>query len=232
MRSVSTIVRAAATPARRIVVAQQAVRCLHASAPVLSAKNPGPAEQKNRAEFAAFKVPEGADPATLFKGANGEKVYSPKVKKLVDELMGLTLLDAVDFRDLMMQKMGKQAPDVMFPGFGIYPYNPNMVMTAMPAGGAAGAPAAGAAEAAAPAPAEAPKKEEKTHVDIKLKGFDAKNKIKVIKEIRGVTNLGLKEAKELVEGAPCTILEKVKKEDAAAMIEKLKAETGAEFELV
>jgi ribosomal protein L7/L12 len=40
------------------------------------------------------------------------------------------------------------------------------------------------------------------------------------------------QAKDLVEGAPCTILQKVKKEDAAKMIEKLKAETGAEFELV
>lgn len=68
--------------------------------------------------------------------------------------------------------------------------------------------------------------------DIKLKTFDQKNKIKVIKEVRGVTSLGLKEAKELVEGAPCTILQKVKKEEAAKIIEKLKAETGAEFELI
>lgn len=44
--------------------------------------------------------------------------------------------------------------------------------------------------------------EEKTIFDLKLVGFDAKAKIKVIKEIRGVTSLGLKEAKELVEGAP------------------------------
>ena len=68
--------------------------------------------------------------------------------------------------------------------------------------------------------------------DIKLKSFDAKNKIKVIKEVRGVTNLGLKEAKDLVESAPCTLLTKVKKEDAAKIIEKLKVETGAELELV
>jgi large subunit ribosomal protein L7/L12 len=45
-------------------------------------------------------------------------------------------------------------------------------------------------------------KEEKTVFDLKLEGFDAKAKIKVIKEIRAVTGLGLKEAKELVEGAP------------------------------
>lgn len=69
-------------------------------------------------------------------------------------------------------------------------------------------------------------------MDIRLKAFDQKNKIKVIKEIRAVTNLGLKEAKDLVEGAPCTVQEKVKREDALKIIEKLKAETGAEFELV
>jgi large subunit ribosomal protein L7/L12 len=48
-------------------------------------------------------------------------------------------------------------------------------------------------------------KEEKTAFDLKLEGFDAKAKIKVIKEIRALTGLGLKEAKELVEGAPVSI---------------------------
>ena len=65
----------------------------------------------------------------------------------------------------------------------------------------------------------------------KLKAFDAKNKIKVIKEVRGVTSLGLKEAKDLVEAAPCIILAKVKVEDAAKIIEKLKAETGGDFSM-
>lgn len=100
----------------------------------------------------------------------------------------------------------------------------------MAAAGGAGAPAAGGKPAAAPA--AAPPKEEKTHVDIKLKAFAAANKIKVIKEVRAVTNLGLKEAKELVEALPATVLTKVKKEDAVKIIEKLKAETGAELELV
>jgi len=69
-----------------------------------------------------------------------------------------------------------------------------------------------------------PSLQAKTHCDIKLKSFDAKNKIKVIKEVRGVTSLGLKEAKDLVEAAPCIILAKVKVEEAAKIIEKLKAE--------
>ena len=66
----------------------------------------------------------------------------------------------------------------------------------LPFGGVA-APSAASAAPAAAAPAAAavpePKKDEKTHFDIKLKTFDQKNKIKVIKEVRGVTNLGLKE---------------------------------------
>ena len=64
----------------------------------------------------------------------------------------------------------------------------------------AGGPAT-AAPAAAPA-AEAPKVEEKTEFDVKLAGFDAAAKIKVIKEVRAITSLGLKEAKELVSPFP------------------------------
>ena len=57
---------------------------------------------------------------------------------------------------------------------------------------------AGAAQAAAPAAAEPVKEPEKTEFDVKLEGFDAAAKIKVIKEVRVITELGLKEAKELV----------------------------------
>ena len=66
-------------------------------------------------------------------------------------------------------------------------------------------------------------KEEKTAFDLKLEGFDAKSKIKVIKEIRTVTGLGLKEAKELVEGAPTTIKKDIKMEEAEELKAKLEA---------
>lgn len=79
-----------------------------------------------------------------------------------------------------------------------------------------GAPAA--AEAAAPA-------EEKTDFNIKLDGFDAASKIKVIKEVRAITDLGLKEAKELVEGAPAVLRKGVKKEEAEQIKAKLEAGT-------
>lgn len=77
------------------------------------------------------------------------------------------------------------------------------------------APAAGAAEA-----------EEKTEFDVVLEGF-GDNKIQVIKAVRELTNLGLKGAKEVVEGAPKAVLEGAKKEDAEAAKEKLEAAGAA-----
>lgn len=73
-------------------------------------------------------------------------------------------------------------------------------------------------------------KEEKTQFDVKLASFDAKQKIKVIKEIRAITGLGLKEAKELVENAPSVLKKDLKKEDAEALVAQLEA-IGAVAEL-
>ena len=84
--------------------------------------------------------------------------------------------------------------------------------------------AAPAAVVAAAAPAEAA--EEKTEFDVVLEGF-GDNKIQVIKVVRELTSLGLKEAKEVVEGAPKAVLEGVKKEDAEAAKEKLEAAGAA-----
>ena len=87
-----------------------------------------------------------------------------------------------------------------------------------------------AVAAAAPAAAAAAPAEEKTEFDVILAGFEDSKKIAVIKEIRGITNLGLKEAKDLVEGAPKTIKEAVSKDEA----EKIKATlegAGAKIEI-
>ena len=96
--------------------------------------------------------------------------------------------------------------------FGVSAAAPVMVGGAMPAGGDAG----GAAE-------------EKTDFTVTLNSFGSE-KIKVIKVVREITSLGLKEAKELVEGAPKPISEGVSKEDADSAAEKLK-EAGAEVEV-
>ncbi len=86
--------------------------------------------------------------------------------------------------------------------------------------------AAPAAVVAGPAAGAAPAEEEKTEFDVVLEGF-GDNKIQVIKVVRELTSLGLKEAKEVVEGAPKAVLEGVKKEDAEAAKEKLEAAGAA-----
>ncbi len=67
------------------------------------------------------------------------------------------------------------------------------------------------------------KKEEKTNFDIELAGFDAKSKIKVIKEVRSLFSLGLKEAKDMVEGSPVWIKKDTMKEEAEEIKEKLES---------
>ena len=88
---------------------------------------------------------------------------------------------------------------------------------------------AAAPVAVAGAAAAAPAAEEKTEFDVVLKSFGAK-KLDVIKVVRELTGLGLKEAKELVEGAPKTVKEGASKEDAEAIKAKLTA-AGAEVEI-
>lgn len=92
-------------------------------------------------------------------------------------------------------------------------------------GVSAAAPVAVAGAAAAGAPAA----EEKTEFDVVLKSFGAK-KLDVIKAVREITDLGLKEAKDLVEGAPKNVKEGASKEDAEEIKKKLE-EAGAEVEL-
>ena len=92
-----------------------------------------------------------------------------------------------------------------------------------------GVSAAPVAVAGAAAPAAAAAEEEKTEFDVVLKNFGG-NKLAVIKVVREITGLGMKEAKELVEGAPKTLKEGVSKADAEA-IQKQLSEAGAEVEI-
>ncbi len=120
---------------------------------------------------------------------------------LVDQLSGLTVLEVADLVKALEDKWG--------------------VSAAAPAAVAVAAPGAGGGEAAA---------EEKAEFDVILKG-DGGQKIQVIKAVReAVSGLGLADAKKLVEGAPCPVLEGASKEDAEAAKEKLEA-AGAEIEL-
>ncbi len=94
-------------------------------------------------------------------------------------------------------------------------------------GVSAAAPVAVAAVAAAPAEAAA---EEASEVNVILASVPADKKIAVLKEVRGITGLGLKEAKDLVDGAPKAVKEGVKKEEAEAIKKQLEA-AGATVEI-
>jgi large subunit ribosomal protein L7/L12 len=121
------------------------------------------------------------------------------LEKIVDELSGLTVLEAAELAKLLEEKWGVSAAAAV----------------AVAAGG-------GAAAAAAPV-------EEQTEFTVVLAAVGDK-KIEVIKEVRAITGLGLKEAKDLVEGAPKPVKESVSKEEA----EKVKAQlekAGAKVEL-
>ena len=120
--------------------------------------------------------------------------YSAGAKDLGDKIVGLTLKEAKELSDYLENEHGIKAAA----GGG--------VMMAAPAGDGGG-----------DAPAE-----EQTEFDVILESFGEK-KIGVIKEVRALTGLGLKEAKELVEGVPGKVKEGVSKEDAEAAKEKLEA---------
>ncbi len=94
----------------------------------------------------------------------------------------------------------------------------------------AAAPVAVAAAPGAAAGAAAPAAEEKTEFTVTLKEYPADKKVSVIKVIRELTGLGLKEAKDLVEGAPSTVKEAVAKADSEAMKKKLE-DVGAKVEI-
>lgn len=133
---------------------------------------------------------------------------SERVMRLADDICGLTLLEVNDLSEVLKKRLG--ISDMAMMPMGGMP---------MPAGGL---PAAGAAGGEAAAPAA----EEQTEFTVKLESFDKAQKIKVIKEVRAVTELGLKEAKDLVEGAPAVLKKGLKKEDAEAIKEKLAAVGG------
>jgi large subunit ribosomal protein L7/L12 len=122
------------------------------------------------------------------------------LEQLVEDLSGLTVLEAAELSKLLEEKWG--------------------VSAAAPVAVAAAAPGAGAAAEAA---------EEKDEFDVILAAAGDK-KINVIKEVRTITGLGLKEAKDLVEGAPKSVKDGVKKDEAEAIKKKLE-EAGATVEL-
>jgi large subunit ribosomal protein L7/L12 len=133
--------------------------------------------------------------------SNKDRRFFPMadIQRITDEIVNLSLLEARDLLKSLEEKLGIKAAAPM-------------VMTAVPMAGAAGG-------------AEVAPAEEKTEFDVVLTGFGDK-KIQVIKVVRELTGLGLKEAKDLVEGVPKPVKEAVSKDEAAAMKKKLEDAGG------
>ena len=129
---------------------------------------------------------------------------SEKITKIIDAVTELSVLELKELIDTYCEEFGVSA-----------------VAAAAPAAGGAAAPAAGGAAA--------PAAEEKTEFDVVLAEVGA-NKMAVIKTVKEVTGLGLKEAKDLVDNAPKTLKEAASKADAEEMKKKLE-EAGAKIEL-
>jgi large subunit ribosomal protein L7/L12 len=122
------------------------------------------------------------------------------IQRITEEISSLTLLEARDLVKALEEKLGIKA-------------GAPMAVAAMPVPGMGGGP-------------EAAPVEEKTEFDVILTGFGDK-KIQVIKVVRELTGLGLKEAKDLVEGVPKPVKEGVSKEESATVKKKLEEAGGA-----
>mmetsp|Transcript_12343 Transcript_12343/g.35855 ORF Transcript_12343/g.35855 Transcript_12343/m.35855 type:complete len:269 (+) Transcript_12343:177-983(+) len=212
------------------------------------------------------KLKDPPEEQTAGGAAQTRRKPSDKVLRLVDEILGLSLIEAADLCDLCQEKLAERSggpefkgraaagrtpfphPAAMFAGLGAagmpgmmppmmammgtMPAMPQMQPGMMPpsASGAAAAPAQSAEEPAqAPEETKAAEKKEDTSskvVSIKLVGVEASKKIAVIKEVRAITGLGLKESKEFVESAPKVLKKGLPVEEAEELKKKLETAGG------
>ncbi|CAK9148401.1 unnamed protein product [Ilex paraguariensis] len=128
------------------------------------------------------------------------ETQTQKLERIADQLLSLSKLERYDYSILFRHKMG------------LNQYGPAISGLESSSGSSSSAGSESADAKAA----------EKTAFDVKLEKYDAAAKIKVIKEIRSFTDLGLKEAKDLVEKAPIVVKKGVTKEEADSIVEKLK----------
>lgn len=162
-----------------------------------------PAIKEEEEEIDQRKLPTDYDPST-FDPTEHRSPPTDRVFRLVDEISSLTLSEISELGAIIMKKKGMtEIPTV-----------------AVMKPGAAGI-VAGAGQAQSGADEEA--KVVKTVFEIKLEGFEASAKIKIIKEVRSFTDLGLKEAKDLVEKTPSVLKAGLSKEEGEKILEKLKA---------
>lgn len=167
-------------------------------------QNPIHHNDPDREKIMLEDFPEGEAPIVPLPpldDGSGKVIAPPHLHDLADEIVGMTMLEVKELVDRVAEHFGiEEGDDDAF---------------------ASGGDGANVEEEVVVA---------KTSFDLKLTGFDSKDKIKVIKEIRAITGLGLKEAKELVEGVPKTIKKDIKMEEAEDIKAKLEA-VGATVEI-
>ncbi|PON37838.1 Ribosomal protein [Parasponia andersonii] len=152
-------------------------------------------EEEEEVEIDQRRLPTDYDPAKF----DPTEHHSPPTE---DEISGLTLAEVAELGTILMRRRGMTEP----PSVGVM--KP----------GAAGIPI----EIKSPTAAKEEKTPEKTVFDIKLESYEAASKIRLIKEVRSFTDLGLKEAKDLVEKTPSVLKKGLSKEEGEQIIEKLK----------
>ncbi|PON89284.1 Ribosomal protein [Trema orientale] len=159
-------------------------------------------EADEEVEIDQRRLPTDYDPAK-FDPTEHRSPPTDRVFRLVDEISGLTLAEVAELGTILMRRRGMtESPSVgvMKPGAGGIP----MAIKS-------------------PTAAKEEKKPEKTVFEIKLESYEAASKIKLIKEVRSFTDLGLKEAKDLVEKTPSVLKKGLSKEEGEQIIEKLTA---------
>ncbi|KAL2939536.1 50S ribosomal protein L7/L12 [Bienertia sinuspersici] len=164
-------------------------------------------EEDIEVEIDPRRLPADYDPSKFDPTAH-RSPPNDRVLRLVDEVSSLKLTEVAELGSILMEKMGMKEDEP--PVIGVL--NP--------------CAAAGLAQMAGKSPAgdaQESVKEEKTVFELKLESFETASKLKVIKEIRALTDLGLKEAKDLVEKTPSIFKKGVPKEEAEQIIDKLKA---------
>lgn len=160
-------------------------------------------EEEDEVEIDQRRLPADFDPAN-FDPTEHRSPPTDRVFRLVDEISGLTLVEVAELSTILRKKLG---------------------MTDMPVVGVMkpGAAGLGGMAMKASTAAKEEKKPEKTVYELKLESYEASAKIKIIKEVRSFTDLGLKEAKDLVEKTPSVLKKGLSKEEGEQLIEKMKA---------
>ena len=193
---------------------------------------------KEASQFNVFaKMSDGVGvPSNTGEAKDKKRPPSKRVLELADQILELTLIEAADLCDICQERLSERSGGIpmrapfVHPGamFGTPMMGGGITMGTIPQAPTEAAPSTGAAggqegkqEAAAPV-----KEEEKSIVSVKLVSYAADKRVGVIKEIRGILGLGLKESKELVESVPKVIKRGLPREEAEQLKSKLEAAGG------